>query len=58
MPSNPTTEALNPADKAKWNKFVDYVAANKMTGSPLLDQRNKQVGMKLLQSFNFSNPSD
>lgn len=42
--------------RARWNKFQDFVAANKMAGSPILDQRNKQIGMGLLQKFNMQNP--
>lgn len=49
---------LTPEEKGKWNKFIDFVGANKMTGSPLLDQRNKSIGMGLLQKFNMSNPKD
>lgn len=47
---------LTPDQKNRWNRFVDYVATQKMAGHPSLDQRNKQVGMKLLQSFNMANP--
>jgi hypothetical protein len=50
------TQPLTPEQKANWNRFIDFVAAQKMTGSPLLDQRNKQVGMSLLQKFNYANP--
>lgn len=49
---------LTPQDKAKWNKFVGFVEANHMKGNPILDQRNKQVGMSLLQKFNLANPKD
>lgn len=58
-PTPPEGEApkpLTPETKAKWNKFLDFVELQKMKGSPLLDQRNKQVGMGLLQKFNFANP--
>lgn len=49
---------LTPAEKANWNKFVEFVSAQKMTNNPVLDQRNKQVGMSLLQKFNYANPSN
>lgn len=49
---------LTPQQKDNWNKFIDFVALQKMTGNPILDQRNKQVGMSLLQKFNMSNPSN
>jgi hypothetical protein len=51
-----TPPDLTPAQKANWNKFIDFVATQKMTGNPMLDQRNKQVGMGLLQKFNIANP--
>jgi len=47
---------LTAAQKANWNKFIDFVANQKMAGNPTLDQRNKQVGMGLLQKFNYANP--
>lgn len=49
---------LTPAQKASWNKFIDFVAMQNMANNPILDQRNKQVGMSLLQKFNFANPKD
>lgn len=52
------TQPLDDNTKNKWNKFLDFVEANKMKGSPLLDQRNKSVGMTLLQKFNMNNPKD
>lgn len=47
---------LTPKQKEAWNKFIDFVATQKMTGHPSLDQRNKNVGMGLLQTFNLKNP--
>lgn len=56
--NQPTPPAkLTPAQKANWNKFVDFVAAQRMNNMGVLDQRNKQVGMSLLQKFNMANPS-
>jgi len=49
---------LTAQDKAKWNKFIGFVEANNMKNNPVLDQRNKQVGMSLLQKFNLANPKD
>ena len=49
---------LTPDVKNRWNKFIDFVKVNNMTNNPILDQRNKQVGMSLLQKFNFANPKD
>lgn len=49
---------LTPAQKASWNKFIDFVAMQKMANNPILDQRNKQVGMSLLQKYNYTNPND
>ncbi len=49
---------LTPEEKNKWNKFISFVEANKMTNNPTLDQRNKSVGMGLLQKFNIANPKD
>lgn len=47
---------LTPEMRQKWNHFVDFVQAQRINPS-VLDQRNKQVGMGLLQKFNMSNPS-
>lgn len=59
MPQQPTPPAkLTPEQKTNWNKFIDFVNTQKMAGSLLLDQRNKQVGMGLLQKFNFANPQN
>lgn len=49
---------LTPAQKSSWNKFIGFVEANNMKGNPILDQRNKQVGLSLLQRFNLANPKD
>lgn len=50
-------KSLSPAEKENWNKFINFVATQKMAGNPVLDQRNKQVGMSLLQKFNYANPN-
>lgn len=49
---------LTPEVKKRWNKFIDFVAMQNMANNPILDQRNKQVGMSLLQKFNYANPKD
>lgn len=56
LPDGDDPKPLTPELKNRWNKFLDFVELQKMKGSPLLDQRNKQVGMGLLQKFNFANP--
>ncbi len=48
---------LTPQQRAAWNQFIDYVAAQKMAGHPSLDQRNMQVGMDLLGKFNKAYPN-
>ena len=50
------TNTLTPEQKSNWNRFVDFVAMQKMANSPLLDQRNKKVGMMLLNKYNMANP--
>lgn len=47
----PSTK-LTPQEKENWNKFIQFVADQKMTGHPDLDRRDKSVGMGLLQHFN------
>lgn len=47
---------LTPKEKENWNKFIDFVSMQKMGNNPILNQRNKQVGMGLIQKFNYSNP--
>lgn len=49
---------LTPEVKKRWNKFIDFVAMQNMANNPILDQRNKQVGMSLLQKYNYANPND
>jgi len=49
---------LTPQQKDNWNKLIDFVALQKMANHPSLDQRNKQVGMSLIQKFNFANPKN
>lgn len=51
-------KGLSPDDKNRWNKFVEYVAKQGQANNPQLDQRNKQLGMSLLQRFNYANPQD
>lgn len=51
-------EGLTNDEKVKWNKFLDFVKANNMQNNPILDQRNKQVGMSLLQKFNYADPKN
>ena len=58
MDGDPKDAPLTPELKNRWNKFIDFVKVNNMTNNPILDQRNKQVGMSLLQKFNFANPKD
>ncbi len=47
---------LNNDEKTRWNQFIDYVEAQGMKNNPVLDQRNKQIGMGLIQKFNYTNP--
>lgn len=51
-----TPPKLTPEQKANWNKFIDFVQAQRMSNMNVLDQRNKQIGMTLLQKYNMSNP--
>ncbi len=48
---------LTPLQRQQWNRFIDYVAAQKVNPATL-DQRNKQVGLGLLQKYNMTNPKD
>lgn len=47
---------LTPAQRSQWNQFIDFVEMQKMAGNPALDQRNKNVGLMLLNKFNMANP--
>ena len=49
---------LSTSEKTNWNKFIDFVAMHNMSNSPVLDQRNKQVGNSLIQQYNFTNPKN
>lgn len=49
---------ITPELKKRWNAFIDFVETQKMANNPMLDQRNKQLGMTLLQKFNMSNPAN
>ena len=46
---------MTPEMKQRWNHFIDFVQAQRINPA-MLDQRNKQVGMGLLQKFNTANP--
>lgn len=56
MAEDPKPRKLTTDEKNRWNKFIDFVALQKMANNPILDQRNKQVGMSLLQKFNMAHP--
>lgn len=58
LTQDPTPKGLTPEQKANWNKFIDYVGSHKMTGNPILDQRDKQVGLGLLAKYNMENPKN
>lgn len=48
---------LTPQEKENWNKFIQFVADQKMTGHPDLDRRDKSVGLGLLNHFNQMYPN-
>lgn len=50
------SKPLTAGEKTNWNKFLDFVEINNMKNNPILDQRNKQIGLSLLQKFNYQNP--
>lgn len=56
LPPDPPKK-LTPQEKNSWNKFIDFVKVQGVNPA-VLDQRNKQVGMSLLQKFNFANPQN
>ncbi len=56
LPTPKKTQALTPEQRQRWNDFTDFVEKQNMKGNPQLDQRNKQIGMGLLQKFNMAYP--
>ncbi len=52
----PVTPPLTPEMKTKWNNFIDFVQSQRNINPAMLDQRNKSVGMGLLQKYNMANP--
>jgi len=47
---------LTPLQRAHWNMFVDYLDKQGVKGSPLLDQRDKNLGQYYFQKFASTNP--
>jgi hypothetical protein len=51
-----TKTKLTPAAKQDWNKFIDYLDAKGMRGNPALDDRNTDLGRKMLGQYKAANP--
>lgn len=52
-----TVPPLTPDQKNQWNNFVDYLDKAGYKGSPLLDDRNKTLGLNLIEQYRKANPS-
>lgn len=52
----PTPPPLNNQQKSDWNGFLDFVDKSGYRGSPLLDQKDKNMGMFLFQKYQSLNP--
>lgn len=53
----PEDPALTPQAKSKWNQFVDYLDKSGYKGNALLDDRNKGLGVRLMNQYKNINPS-
>ncbi len=47
---------LTPQQRMAWNMFIDYLDKQGVKGSPLLDQRDKNLGQYYFQKFASTNP--
>lgn len=47
---------LTPLQRNQWNQFIDYLDKQGVKGSPLLDQRDKNLGQYYFQKFASTNP--
>lgn len=47
---------LTPLQRMQWNSFIDFLEKEGVKGSPLLDQRDKNLGKFYFQKFVTSNP--
>lgn len=47
---------LTPVQRNQWNQFIDYLDKQGVKGSPLLDQRDKNLGQYYFQKFAATNP--
>lgn len=55
QPTNPTPP-LTDAQRQEWNRFLDFTEKEGYKGSPLLDDRNKNLGLYLMQKYKTLNP--
>lgn len=47
---------LTPQQRMAWNMFIDYLDKQGLKGSPLLDQKDKNLGQYQFQKFASLNP--
>jgi len=47
---------LSPLQRLHWNNFIDYLDKQGVKGSPLLDQRDKNLGQFYFQKYASTNP--
>jgi hypothetical protein len=55
-PQQQPPPGLTPQQRAQWNMFIDYLDKQGVKGSPLLDQRDKNLGQYYFQKFASTNP--
>lgn len=56
QPQTVQVPPLNTQQKNDWNNFIDFVDKQGYKGNPVLDDRNKQLGLFLMQKYKSLNP--
>jgi len=54
-PSNPVPP-LTPIQRQDWNSFIDFTEKEGYKGNPILDDKDKKLGMYLMQKYKSLNP--
>lgn len=52
----PQVPPLSDKQKQDWNSFLDFVDKEGYKGNPILDDKNKQLGLYLMQKYRSLNP--
>lgn len=54
--AEPVYKPLTQDERSSWNEFLRFVYSKGLTGSKILDQRDRGLGNELMAEFNKTNP--